>query len=140
VFEDCCEFCEHFIKCLENVFGNEDCINDEIIESFYEYSSQQQIVSPPLAQEDVDQEIVVKRYFSFLELDEDIQQDFQQDKVFHSCLYSLMNDVVFQIISYLYMDEDSKTASMETSSSEQTNDKEFQESNKTVYATFQSKI
>ena len=24
VFEDCCQFCEHFIKYLENVFGNEE--------------------------------------------------------------------------------------------------------------------
>jgi hypothetical protein len=49
-----------------------------------------------------------------------------------------MNDVVFQIISGLDMGEDSETASMETSSSEQTNDIKFQESNKTVYAIVQS--
>jgi hypothetical protein len=51
-----------------------------------------------------------------------------------------MNDVVVQILSGLDMDEDSKTASMETSSSEPTNDIEFQEKNNTVYATFQSEI
>jgi hypothetical protein len=34
VFEDCCGFFEHFIK---YVFGNEGCMNDEIIESIYEY-------------------------------------------------------------------------------------------------------
>jgi hypothetical protein len=50
VFEDCCEFCEHFIKYLKNVFGDEECMNYEIIESLYEYSSQQQIVSPPLVE------------------------------------------------------------------------------------------
>jgi hypothetical protein len=60
--------------------------------------------------------------------------------VFQSCLSSLANDVVVQILSGLDMDEGSKTASMETSSSEQTNDIEFQESNKTVYATFKSEI
>jgi hypothetical protein len=49
VFEYCCEFCEHFIKYLENVFGGEECMNDEIIEVLYEYSSQQQILAPPLA-------------------------------------------------------------------------------------------
>ena len=38
------------------------------------------------------------------------------------------------------MDEDFKTASMETSSSEQTTDIEFQESNKMMYATFRSGI
>jgi hypothetical protein len=140
VFEDCCEFCEHFIKYLENVFGDEECMNDEIIEAFYEYSSQQQIVAPPLVEDEVDQEIVAKSHFPSPELDEDIQQDFQQDKVFQSCLSSPVNDVVVQILSGLDMDEDSETASMETSSSEQTNDIEFQESNKTVYATFQSEI
>jgi hypothetical protein len=51
-----------------------------------------------------------------------------------------VNDVAVQILTGLEMDEDSETASMETSSSEQTNDIEFQESNKTVYATFQSEI
>ena len=38
------------------------------------------------------------------------------------------------------MDEDFETASMETSNNERTTDIEFQESNKTVYATFQSEI
>jgi hypothetical protein len=55
VFEDCCEFCEHFIKYLENVFGNEECMNDEIIEALSEYSAQQQIVAPPLVEGEVDQ-------------------------------------------------------------------------------------
>jgi hypothetical protein len=77
VFEDCCEFCEHFIKYLKNVFGDEECMNDEIIESLYEYSSQQQIVSPPLVEGEVDQEIVAEIHFPSPELDEDIQQDFQ---------------------------------------------------------------
>jgi hypothetical protein len=51
-----------------------------------------------------------------------------------------MNDVVVQILSGLDMDEDFETASMETSRNEKMNDIEFQESNKTVYATFQSEI
>jgi hypothetical protein len=140
VFEDCCEFCEHFIKYLENVFGNEGCMNDEIIESLYEYSSQQQIVAPPLAEDVADQEIVAKNHFPSPKLDEDIQQDFQQDKVLQSCLSSHVNDVVVQILSDLDIDEDSKNASMETSSSEPTNDMEFEESKKIVYATFQSEI
>ena len=74
------------------------------------------------------------------EIDEDIQQDFQQDKVFQSCLSSPMNDVVVKILSGLDMDEDSETSSMETSRNEQTNDIEFRESNKTSYATLQSEI
>jgi hypothetical protein len=68
VFEDCCEFCEHFIKYLENVFGDEECMNDEIIEAFHEYSSKQPIVAPPLVEDEVDQEIVVKLIFLLLNL------------------------------------------------------------------------
>jgi hypothetical protein len=55
VFEDCCEFCENFIKYLENVFGDEECMNDEIIESIYEYSAQQRIVVPPLFEDEANQ-------------------------------------------------------------------------------------
>ena len=90
-------------------------MNDEIIESLYEYSSQQKIVAPPLAEDEVDQEITAKSHFPYPELDEDIQQDFQQNKVFQSCLSSPVNDVVFKILSGLYMNEGSKTTSMETS-------------------------
>jgi hypothetical protein len=52
VFEDCCGFFEHFIK---YVFGNEGCMNDEIIESIYEYSAQQRIVVPPLFEDEANQ-------------------------------------------------------------------------------------
>jgi hypothetical protein len=48
-----------------------------------------------------------------------------------------MNDMIFQILSGLDMDEYSENASMETSSNEQTNEIELQESNKTTYAIFQ---
>jgi hypothetical protein len=51
-----------------------------------------------------------------------------------------MKDMVVQILSGLDMDEDSETASIETSNNEQTNDIELQESNKTTYAIFQSEI
>ena len=51
-----------------------------------------------------------------------------------------MNDVVVQILSGLDMDDDFETASMENSSSEQRNDREFQESNKTVHVTVQSEM
>jgi hypothetical protein len=93
-----------------------------------------------LVEDEVDQEIVAKGHFPSPKLDEDIQQYFQQDKVFQSCLSSPVNDVVVQIISGLDMDEGSKTTSMETSRSKQTNYIEFKERNKTVYATFQSEI
>jgi hypothetical protein len=87
-----------------------------------------------------DQEIVVKGYFPPSETNISMQQDFQQGKVFQSFLSSPENDVVVQFLSGLDMDEDSETASMETSSSEQTNYIEFQERNKTAYAIFQSEI
>jgi hypothetical protein len=125
VFEDCCKFCEHFIKYLENVFGDEECMNDEIIEALYEYLSQQQIVSPPLAKDEADQELVVESHFPSPKLYEDIQRDFQQDKVIQSYLSSLENDVVVQILSGLDRDEGSEIASMDTSSSKPTNDIEF---------------
>ena len=75
MFEDWCEFCEHFIKYLENVFGDEECMNDDIIESIYEYSAPKQIVTPTLVEDEVDQEIVAKSHFPSPKLDEDIQQD-----------------------------------------------------------------
>ena len=75
--------------------------------------------------DEVDQKIVVESHFPSPELDGDIQQDFQQDKVFQSCLSSPMNDMVVQIISGLDMDDDSETTSMDISSNEQTNDIEF---------------
>ena len=136
MFEDYCEFCEHFIKYFENVFGGEECMNDKIIEALYGYSSQKQIVSPPLVEGEADQEIFVESHFPSPELDEDIQQD----KVFQGCLSPPMNDMVVQILSGLDMDEDYEIASIETSSNEQTNDIELQESNKTTYAIFQSEI
>jgi len=51
-----------------------------------------------------------------------------------------MNDVVVKILSGLDTDEGSETTFMETSSSEPTNDIEFQERKKTMYSTFQSEI
>ena len=43
MFEDCCESCENFIQYLEETFGDEECLDYEIIEALYEYSSQQKI-------------------------------------------------------------------------------------------------
>jgi hypothetical protein len=62
---------------LKMIFGDEECMNDEIIEALYEYSSQQQTIAPPLAEDETDQEIVVESYFPSPECYEDIQQDFQ---------------------------------------------------------------
>jgi hypothetical protein len=89
---------------------------------------------------EVDQEIAIEGHFPSPKLNVDIQQDFQQDRVFQSCLSSPENDVVVQFLNGLYIDEDYENAYMETSSSEQRTNIEFQESNKTVYGTFQSKL
>jgi hypothetical protein len=70
--------------------------------------------------EEVDQEIVVKSHFPSPETNVDVQQYFQQDKVFQSCLSSLENDVVILFLSSLDMDKDFETASMETPSSGKT--------------------
>jgi len=51
-----------------------------------------------------------------------------------------MNDVIVKFLSGLDMDEDFETTSMEISNSKQTTTIEFQISNKTGYATFQSEI
>jgi hypothetical protein len=75
--------------------------------------------------EEVDQEIVIKGHFPSPETNVDVQQYFQQDKVFQSCLSSLENDVVVLFLSGLDMDGDSETTSMETPSSEKTLVKEY---------------
>jgi hypothetical protein len=94
----------------------------------------------PEKADEVDQDIVVKGYCPPSETNINMQQDFQQGRVFQSCLSSPENDVVVQFLSVLDMDEDYETASMETPSSEQTNYIEFQEINKIAYGIFQSEI
>jgi hypothetical protein len=66
-------------------------------------------------EEEVDQEIVVKGHFPSPETNIDIQQCFQQDKVFQSCLSSPENDVVVQFLNSLDTDEEFETTSMEDS-------------------------
>jgi hypothetical protein len=117
--------------------------NDHVVdymEGYFSSDLQPVLSYQPEKEDEVDQEIVVKGYFPPSETNISMQQDFQQGKVFQSCLSSPENDVVVQFLNGLDMDEDSETASMETSSSEQTNYIEFQESNKTTYAIFQSEI
>jgi hypothetical protein len=84
--------------------------------------------------------VVVQSHFPSSEIHEDIQLDFQQNKVFKSCLSPPMNDVVVQILSGLDVYEGSKTPSIETLINEKTNDIEFQGGNKTVYVIIQSKM
>jgi hypothetical protein len=63
VFEDYCEFCEGFIQNLENDFGDEECMNDEIIEALYEHLSQQQTLSPPLVEVKLIKNLLLKFIF-----------------------------------------------------------------------------
>jgi hypothetical protein len=86
------------------------------------------------------QRIVVEIHSPSPELDEDIQQDLQENKVLQSCFPSPTNDVVVQILSGLDMDEGSETPSMETLRNEQTNDIEFQGRKKTMYVTVKSEM
>ena len=43
LFEDCCESCEDLIQYLQEDFGDEKCLDDEIIEALHEFYSQQKI-------------------------------------------------------------------------------------------------
>lgn len=42
-FKDCCESCEKSIQYLEETFVDEECLDYEVIEAHYEFSSQQKI-------------------------------------------------------------------------------------------------
>jgi hypothetical protein len=117
--------------------------NDHVadyMEGYFSSDSQHVLKYQPEKEDEADQEIVVKGYFPPSETNIIMQQYFQQGKVFQSFPSSCENDVVFQFLNVLDMDEDSETTSMETSSGEQTNYIEFQERNKTTYAIFQSEI
>jgi len=58
--------------------------------------------------------VVVQSHFPSSKIDEDIQLDFQQNKVFQSCLSLPVNDPAVQILSSLDVYEHSETPSMET--------------------------
>jgi hypothetical protein len=117
--------------------------NDHVVdymEGYFSSDLQPVLSYQPEKEDEVVQEIVVKGYFPPSETNISMKKYFQQGKVFQSFLSSPENDVVVQFLGGLDMDEDFETASMETSSSEQTNYIEFQERNKTMYAIFQSEI
>jgi hypothetical protein len=108
----------------EIVISKEDqqhphALNDHVVDYLKGYSnSELQPVLNHQIKEEADQKIVVKSHFPSPETNVDVQQYFQQDKVFQSCLSSLENDVVILFLSSLDMDKDFETASMETPSSE----------------------
>jgi hypothetical protein len=113
---------------------------DDYMEGYFG-SDLQHVLNYQLENEnEADQKIVIKGHFPSPELNKDLHQYFQQDKVFQSCLSSPMNEVIVKFLSGLDMDEDFETAFIEISNSEQKSDIEFQESNKTMHVTFQSEI
>jgi len=38
----CCEISKNFIKFIENLYGDEECMEEEILEALYDFSSQQE--------------------------------------------------------------------------------------------------
>ena len=48
MIDSCCEIFENFIEFLENLYGDEKCLDDEIIEAVYDFSSQQESVASSL--------------------------------------------------------------------------------------------
>jgi hypothetical protein len=133
---------EQIVICEEDQQPSHTFIDHAVdhMEDYFSSDLQPVLSYQPEKEDEVDQEIVVKGYFLPSETNASVQQDFQQSKVFQRCLSSPENDVVVQFLNGLDIDEDSETASMETSSSEQTNYIEFQESNKTMYVISQSEI
>jgi len=69
--------------------------------------------------------IDVQSHFPSSKIYNVIQLDFQQNKVFQSCLSPLMNDVVVQILSDLDVYGGFETPSMDTLINEQTDEMEF---------------
>ena len=43
MIDSCCQISDNFIEFLENLNGNEECLDDELIESLNRFSSQQEI-------------------------------------------------------------------------------------------------
>ena len=40
MIDSCCEIYDNFIEFIENLYADEECLNDEIIEALYDFSSQ----------------------------------------------------------------------------------------------------
>ena len=57
MIDSCCEISENFIVFLENLYADEECIDDEIIEALYDFSSQHKSVVSSLDETDWDKEI-----------------------------------------------------------------------------------
>ena len=51
MIDSCCEISDNFIEFLENLYGDEECLDDEIIESLHDFSSQQESTVSSLDEE-----------------------------------------------------------------------------------------
>ena len=53
--DSCCKISENFIKFLENLYGDEECMEEEMLESLYDFSTQQESVASSLDEIDWEQ-------------------------------------------------------------------------------------
>lgn len=88
--ENCCKYVEIFIQHMENLYDDEEFMNEEILEAFYENSFQhqkeieennyhdiqvnfQQTEASPLAENEVDQHLDEDNYVSSIEFSSNVQ-------------------------------------------------------------------
>jgi hypothetical protein len=93
-------------------------LNDHYLEGYF--NSKFQSVLNHQIKEEVDQGIFVEGLFLSPRTNADVQQYYQQDKVFQGCLSSPENDVVILFLNNLDMDEDFEISPMETPNNEET--------------------
>jgi len=55
IMDSCCEISKNFIKFLENSYGDEECMEEDILESLYDFSSRQELTVSSLDETDWDQ-------------------------------------------------------------------------------------
>jgi hypothetical protein len=93
-------------------------LHDNYLEGYF--NSEFKSVLNHQIKEEVDQEIFIKGIFLSPRTNVDVQQYYQQDKVFQGCLSSPKNDVVILFLNNLDMDEDFEISHMKTLNNEET--------------------
>jgi hypothetical protein len=93
-------------------------LHDHYLEGYFNSEFQSKLSHQ--IKEEVDQEIFIKCIFLSPRTNADVQQYFQQDKVFQGCLSSLENDVVILFLNNLDMDENFEISPMKTPNNEET--------------------
>jgi hypothetical protein len=84
------------------------------------FNSEFQSVLNHQIKEEADQEILIEGLFLSPRTNADVQQYYQQDKVFQGFLSSPENDVVILFLNNLDVDEDFEISPMETLNDEET--------------------